>query len=147
MKKTVQALVDSSNPKLQKNLQKAFENGCGSQYYDAFRAEVLAGSVTDFPKLSAAVTASYVCFYATFGWIAGSSLEIIPLDQIDRVYRCNLVNGEYRFDNIFLVAETKDGKANFCFSIFRNQKPLFNTFDELIRLIRSRLPEQTAVEE
>lgn len=134
--KGVKDLILDESPKNIKKLEKMFTKDPGSgALFEGLKAEVNRPSAQDFPKFKMMVTDSYVCFWRN---MLGGSLEIIPLDKITNIYRTNIINGQYNYENFTLAVESGNS-IRYLATYPRTSVKSMDVFNEVIEAVRAKI--------
>lgn len=141
MAKTITDVLKDDSPKMQAKITKYLEGdnviGLTRQYFESFKNEVINGSSNhDFPKLKIIITDSFVAYYE---YALSFKLNIVPLDMVKNVYRTNVVNGNYSFEDFFLAVEMTDGNKTLMSRTFRSGKKSLQIYDEIIATLKSKI--------
>lgn len=132
--KTVNEIFFDSNPKNLDRLNKAMENSNSLQYANAFSQELKNPSCIDFQDFRILITDSYVCSY-NFGALK-YDVTIIPISAISSIYRCNMIQKEYDFDNLYLVADMSNGQKLILARVSRHGTKNIDVFAQAVANIR-----------
>lgn len=134
--KTVNEIFFDTNPKNLEKLNKALGNSNSLQYATAFSQEINNSTSLDFQDFRLFITDSFICSY-NFG-VLNYEVSILPIGAVNNVYRCNMVQNEYDFDNLYLVAEMNNGQKLVLARVFRNGTKNMHAFDQAVDNIRFR---------
>ena len=133
--KGLKDLFLDESPKNIKKLEKLLAKDPGSAAcFESAKAEAARDSAIEFPKLRMMVTDSYVCFLR-FG--IGGPLMIVPISNITNLYRTNVVNNQYDYDNFTLAVETNEGIRYM--AVYPRGNNSFDIFNEVIEAVKFRM--------
>lgn len=137
--KPIKEVLGDTTPKTMESVRKALEKGASAQYADAFLAEATGSGAVDFPKDMCLVTSNYFCSYKWY-WGIGSTLFVIPIEQISCLYRsCMDSDDKYDFKQFYLNVELKNGNSRFMSTAPRNAKTMSTLFSDVISCVRGRM--------
>lgn len=134
--KSLKDYVLSDNPKMVKKMDKILEkNPSTATYYEAMKSELASsGAIAELPGLGLCVTASYLVVYQMG---LGANVNVFPISTITNLYRTNVSNGEYDFDNFYLGVEFDNG-SRFDLARFPRSKKSLTQYDPIIDAVKSR---------
>lgn len=115
-------MVNSSNKKKHKILMEALEKDPNASAITNYRT---TGQALEFPKVFLIVTPEAVLSVS-------KNVNIYLFKDIDRLYRCNMFNGQYSLTQQGISLDLKSGKREFVAVSMRNNKAMAKKFDEAL---------------
>lgn len=128
--KSIQNIFCSDNPKDNEKLMKKLTATNSINYLQAFKLELSAGQLQDFPKRRFVITPSFICDYK-------NEPVIFPICNIINVYRTNIINNEYNYNSMALAIETNYNTRMFLLQSIRNINDA--EFNNIVQIIRNRI--------
>ncbi len=140
MAKSIKDILMDESPKNIKKIEKALADkkadALTKTYFDSFKTEVCNGTGVDFPKVNTIVTNSFICNYGlTFGY----TFTIIPLNTVKNVYRCNMINGKFDYDDLWLAVESTDDRKTYISRVQRTNAKSLDSYVDVVAAIKSKL--------
>ena len=138
MAKSIKDILMDESPNNIKKIEKALTDKKASAntktYFDSFKSEIATG--VDFPKVNTVVTNSFICNYSlTFGY----TFDIIPLNSVKNVYRCNMINGKFDYNDLWLAVEYTDGRVSYIARVPRTNAKSLDSYVDVVAAIKSKL--------
>ncbi|MBP5153176.1 MAG: hypothetical protein ILP13_09745 [Lachnospiraceae bacterium] len=119
-----------SSGKQFKKKKEALERLNSDGTVDRLNSEIGSGRTKYYKKLALAVNDREV-------FIDGPDATLVKMEEISRVYRTNVINGQYNYQNQAIDLDLKDGRRYCVGSVSRKNVP--GEFGEVLNFIRNRV--------
>ncbi|MCR5311157.1 MAG: hypothetical protein K6E32_07080 [Lachnospiraceae bacterium] len=113
-----------------KKKQAALERLNADGTVDRLNSEISSGRTKYYKKLALAVNDREV-------FIDGPDAELVKMEEIARVYRTNVIRGQYNYQNQAIDLDLKDGRRYYVGTVTRKNVPA--EYGEVLNYIRVRV--------